>query len=191
MNTLKTGEFYGKHYQKSVFEGFTITDTEYIHSKVDWHYHENPYFTYLLQGKLFEANKKDSYYLKPGSLLFHNWQDAHYNIKPPEFTRGFHIELNKNWFSENDINLRGVEGSLNIQNPLIKSCLNRIFLESKMNDAFTKLSMETILIDIFGKLKNTETTIQKRPVWAKQLQELLLEQDIDYSLKNLSAILNI
>ena len=91
MNTLKPGEYYGTHYQKLAFKDIVITDTEYTHPKVDWHHHENPYFTYLLQGKLFEANKKEAYYLEPGSLLFHHWQDAHYNIKPPEFTRGFHI----------------------------------------------------------------------------------------------------
>ncbi|CAM4408367.1 hypothetical protein [Flavobacterium terrigena] len=73
MNQLKKGEFYGTHYQKSTFENIIITDTEYTHSKVDWHYHENPYFTYLLEGKLFESNKKESYYLEPGNLLFHNW----------------------------------------------------------------------------------------------------------------------
>lgn len=70
MNKLKTGEFYGKHYQKSAFKNLIITDTEYTHSKVDWHYHENPYFTYLLQGKIFESNKKEAYCLEPGSLLF-------------------------------------------------------------------------------------------------------------------------
>ena len=67
MNKLKTGEFYGTHYQKVALENLIITDTEYTHRKVDWHYHESPYFTYLLQGKLFESNKKDSCYLESGN----------------------------------------------------------------------------------------------------------------------------
>src|SRR5690606_39173735 len=153
MNKLKTGEFYGTHYQKSAFENLIITDTEYTHSKVDWHYHENPYFTYLLQGKLFESNKKESYYLESGNLLFHNWQDAHYNIKPPEFTRGFHIELNENWFSNFDIQLTDFEGSINLKNPLIKNSINKIFVESKLNDQYSNLSIDTLLIEIFSKLK--------------------------------------
>lgn len=191
MNKLKSGEFYGAHYQKSSFENIIITDTEYTHSKVDWHYHENPYFTYLLQGKLFEANKKESYYLEPGSLLFHNWQDAHYNIKPDEFTRGFHIELNEDWFSNYDIKTTDFEGSINLRSPLIKNLMNKVFVESKIDDQYSNLSIETSLIEIFKSVKETNGKSLKRPVWVKKLQELLLEEDIDYSLKNLSSILDI
>jgi len=191
MKKLQTGEFYGTHYQKSAFENIIITDTEYTHNKVDWHYHENPYFTYLLQGKLFEFNKKESYYLEPGSLLFHNWQDAHYNIKPPEYTRGFHIELNEKWFSNYDIQITDFEGSINIKNPLVNSLMNKVFVESKLNDRYSNLSIETSLIKIFGSVKETKEKDLKRPLWVKNLQELLLEEEIDYSLKNLSSILGI
>ena len=191
MNKLKTGEFYGTHYQKLVFENIIITDTEYTHSKVDWHYHENPYFTYLLQGKLFESNKKESYYLEPGNLLFHNWQDAHYNIKPDEFTRGFHIELNDNWFSNYDIKTIGFEGSINLKNPLIKNLMNKVFIEFKINDQYSNLSIETSLIEIFNFIKETKAKKLKRPIWVKTLQELLLQEEVNYSLKNLSSILDI
>lgn len=191
MNKLKTGEFYGAHYQKSSFENMTITDTEYTHSKVDWHYHENPYFTYLLQGKLFESNKKEAYYLAPGSLLFHNWQDAHYNIKPDEFTRGFHIELNQDWFSNYDINTIDFEGSINLKSPVVKNLMNQVFVESKINDRYSNASIEASLIKIFDSVKETKENASKRPVWAKKLQELLFEEDVDYSLKNLSALLEI
>lgn len=191
MNELKKGEFYGTNYQKSTFENIIITDTEYTHDKVDWHYHENPYFTYLLQGKLFESNKKESYYLEPGNLLFHNWQDAHYNIKPPGFARGFHIELNENWFSNFDIEITDFEGSSNLKNPLIKNLMNKVFVESKVNDQYSNLSIETSLIDIFSSIKEAKETNSKKPIWVNQLQELILEEQIDYSLKNLSSILGI
>jgi|TARA_B110000238_G_C16123813_1_gene438313 AraC family transcriptional regulator len=191
MNKLKTGEFYGTHYQKSAFENLIITDTEYTHSKVDWHYHENPYFTYLLQGKLFESNKKESYYLEPGNLLFHNWQDAHYNRKPPEFTRGFHIELNEDWFSNFDIQITDFEGSINLKNPIIKNLMNKVFIESKINDQYSNISIEAFLIDIFSTIKENKEKYYKNPTWVKKLQELLVEEQIDYSLKNLSSILDI
>ncbi len=191
MNKLKTGEFYGTHYQKSALENLIITDTEYTHNKVDWHYHENPYFTYLLQGKLFESNKRESYYLESGNLLFHNWQDAHFNIKPPEFTRGFHIELNENWFLNFDIQITDFEGSINLKSPLIKNSMNKIFVESKINDQYSNLSIDTLLIGIFSNLKEAKEKNSKNPIWAKKLQELLLEEQIDYSLKNLSSILGL
>lgn len=191
MNKLKTGEFFGTHYQKSVFDNLIITDTQYTHNKVDWHTHENPYFTYLLQGKLFEANKKEAYYLEPGSLLFHNWQDAHYNIKPADYTRGFHIELNEKWFSNVDVQLTDFEGSLNLKNPLLKSLMNQVFVESKINDQYSNLSIESSLVEIFNSVKQVQELCDKKPVWVKKLQELLFEEDIEYSLKNLSSILEI
>ena len=191
MNKLSTGEFYGAHYQKSAYENITITDTEYTHSKVDWHYHENQYFTYLLQGKLFESNKKESYYLEPGNLLFHNWQDAHYNIKSPEFTRGFHIELNEFWFSNFDIQTTDFEGSIYLKNPIIKNLMNQIFIESKVNDQYSSLSIETNLIDIFNNIDETKVRKSIKPLWVNKLNELLFEEEIDYSLNNLSSILEI
>lgn len=191
MNKLKKGEFYGTHYKKLASEKMVLTDTEYTHNKVDWHYHENPYFTYLLQGKLFESNKKDAYYLEPGSLIFHNWQDAHYNTKPPEFTRGFHIELNTSWFLDYDIQTEDFEGNINLKSPLIKSLISKVFVESKINDAYSQLSIDATLIDLFNSVKDINHKISKRPSWAIKLKELLFEEDIDCSLKHLSACIGI
>lgn len=191
MNELKNGEFYGAHYQKSTFENIIITDTEYTHDKVDWHYHQNPYFTYLLQGKLYESNKKEDYFLEPGSLLFHNWQDAHHNIKSPEFTRGFHIELTQDWFSRYDIPAMDFEGSVNLKNPAIKSLVNKVFVESKVNDTYSNLAIDTLLIELFGNIKDVKGGKVKRPEWVDRLQELILEEEVDYSLSKLAEKLEI
>ena len=76
MHKLSKGEYFGNHYHKSQLNDLLITDKAYTHAKADWHYHENGYFTYLLQGKLFEENKKESYHLERVGLLFHNWQNT-------------------------------------------------------------------------------------------------------------------
>jgi len=191
MDKLEPGEYYGTHYQKSAYDNFIVTDTEYTEEKVDWHYHENPYFTYLLQGKLFESNKKESYYLAPGNLLFHNWQDAHYNIKPNEFTRGFHIEMNEDWFSNFDIELSNFEGSINLKNPIIKNSMNQIFIESKINDPYSNLSIDNHLIAIFNAVKSGKEESSQKPAWVNRLKELLLEEQMDHSLKGLSSALEI
>jgi AraC family transcriptional regulator len=177
MNKLLKGEYYGQNKQKSIYDELIITDTEYTHAKVDWHYHENPYFTYLLQGKLYEANKKNDYHLGAGSLLFHNWQDAHYNVKPPEFTRGFHIELNADWFKKYNLTSFNFEGSIHLQNPLIKSVMNQIFMESKKNDVHSKLSIDILLLDIFNKIQNkVQLELQAKPKWVELLKEIINEE---------------
>jgi AraC family transcriptional regulator len=191
MNKLKKGEYFGNHYQKSVFDDLIITDTEYTHPKVDWHYHQNAYFTFLLQGQLFEANKKESYHLEQGSLLFHNWQDAHYNIKPPVYTRGFHVELNETWFKRFDIPQMNFEGSMKLKNPMAKSLMGRIFVESKANDRYMGLGINSLLIELFGQISQTQKISTKKPDWANKLHEMLWEEQSDYSLNTLSTALGI
>ena len=191
MKKLKTGEFFGRHNQKSTFEHLILTDTVYTEPNVDWHYHENAYFTYLLEGKLFEQSKKDTHHLTPGSLLFHNWQDAHCNTKPPENTRGFHVEISDDWFASFDLKPSVAEGSLELKSPLVRNLMSRIFIESKIDDPYVKMSIDALLLDVFGSIKNTGERTLKRPIWVNRLQSLLLEEDIDYSLKNLSELLDV
>ena len=52
LKQLREGQYFGVINHQSSFNGINITDTEYTHEYVDWHCHENPYFTFLLQGKL-------------------------------------------------------------------------------------------------------------------------------------------
>jgi len=192
MNKLNKGEYFGRHNQELRFNDIIITDTEYTHEKVDWHYHENPYFTYLIQGKLFEASKKKSYYLNSGNLIFHNWQDAHYNIKSPEYTRGFHIELNSEWFKNNDVCSLNFEGSTALQNPQIIKLVNKIFLETKINDAHSRLSIELLILEIFTKIDKKNNQLKKQPKWVNTIRELIInEPNNDFSLSNLSKELNI
>ncbi|EZH71748.1 AraC family transcriptional regulator [Aquimarina atlantica] len=193
MNKLNKGEFFGSHKQKVNYDQLIITDTEYTHEKVDWHYHENPYFTYLLQGKLFESNKKESYHLTSGSLLFHNWQDAHFNIKPPVYTRGFHIELNADWFNTYELSSFDFEGSIKLQNPMIKEAMNKIFMETKVNDDQSKLSIELLLLDVFGKIHNkNKNETYKIPTWVRTLKDIIHEEPLLYnSLTALAKHLNI
>lgn len=190
---LKEGQYFGQLNHKVNFKGITITDTEYTHDYVDWHTHENPYFTFLLQGKLIEENKKESYTLSQGSLLFHNWQDFHRNIKPPEFTRGAHIEINKNWTNSIDFNLNDIEGSINIENPTIKNLVIKVLLESKKEDNYNQTSIELLLIELLSNIKNDNIREgARKPQWSKKLKELIHEnQDEKITLEQISLELNL
>jgi len=125
-------------------------------------------------------------------LLFHNWQDAHHNIKPPEYTRGFHIELSADWFLKHDISSTDYEGSLQLKSPILKSLLNKVFLESKINDNQSELSIELLMLSIFSKIKLEDNDVfSKKPQWVKKLQEMLRETNTNFSLTSLSAALDI
>lgn len=193
MKYLRSGEFYGQINKTHHLDGIILTDAEYIHNKVDWHYHEMPYFTFLLQGGLIEGNKKEVYHCSAGALLFHNWQEAHYNIKPKGFARGFHIELDQKWINRFDLDLKKLQGNIQIADPGIKFLLYKIFRETKNHDNTTALSIQNLLLETFVRMENKQNAHHKgKPVWVSEIREVLHEHYVDrLSLTELSYMLNI
>lgn len=192
MKALKKGEFFGQTNKALHFDGLIITDTVYTHSYVDWHYHENPYFTFLLQGNMKEGNKKEIYDCTAGTLLYHHWEDAHYNIKPDILTRGFHIEVTENWFEKFQLSKNKTEGSFNIKNPASKLLIQQIFKETKINDTSFELSVNQLLLKIFNQLSSQKENLGKKPIWVKQIDEILHENFTEkLNLEELSQTLNI
>lgn len=193
MKLLSTGNFFGETSRIIIFDGITLTDTEYTHKNVDWHYHENAYFTFLLQGKLIEGNKKESYRCSAGSLLFHSWQEPHFNTKPDEYTRGFHIEFDKNCFADFAFDIDALQGSFNIENPDIKFLLYKIFRETRIFDDGARPSIQMLLLEIFGRMLQLKQNSQnKKPLWAKRLKEILHDGYAEkLSLKSLSGELQV
>ena len=59
MNYFKAGQFFGHNNQTISFDGLTVTETEYDYQFVDWHYHENPYFSFVTKGNCREINKRE------------------------------------------------------------------------------------------------------------------------------------
>lgn len=174
MINLTTGQFYGQTNELIQVEGLTLTDTEYTHDWVDWHYHENAYFTFIVEGGVLEGNKKEEYHCSAGSLLFHNWQEAHYNRKPPGFTRGFQLELDSQWLTRLDLDLSPAQGSLSIADPQLKILFYQLFNESKVADAARPLAIQSLLIEVVSRLVRSEQTASRdRPVWVGHLRDLL------------------
>lgn len=193
MNLLRTGHFFGETNRITRLDGITLTDTEYTHSFVDWHFHENAYFTFVLQGNLIEGNRRETYHCTNGGLLFHSSQEPHYNVKPAGYTRGFHIELANNCFDDISFNLKGAEGSFKIENPDIKFLLYKIFRETKNYDDASPVSIQMLLVETFAQmLRSKQTARREKPLWAKKLREILIDGCAEkLSLVHLANELNI
>jgi AraC-like DNA-binding protein len=69
--------------------------------------------------------------------------------------------------------------------------MNNIFVESKMNDIYAKLSIETLILDIFDSMKKTSSYKVNCPSWVSNLREFIHEENCDFSLRSLSDILQI
>lgn len=175
MQILEAGTFFGSHKNTFYLPGLIITDTVYTHKYVDWHYHENPYFTFLLEGSLFEANKKESYYCKPGSLLFHNWQDAHYNIRHTPYARGLHLELQKEWFERNGIVHLPAEGSRLLKSPSAQKIFYGLYKELSSGSSPCALTIESLVMQLWKKSLRHGHQNKKgsAPAWVRIVKDII------------------
>ena len=191
MNYLQTGTYFGNTNRKIQFNGITLTDTEYTHEYVDWHYHENAYFTFILQGQVIEGNKKESLHCPAGTLLFHYWHDPHYNIKPKGYTRGFHVEIERSWFQQ--FELKEKQGSFKIQEPLVKLFFHQLLKESFIKDDAQDLSISINLINALSAVFATNDGVEeKKPAWIKKAKEIIHSDQLsNLTLSNLAKELNI
>lgn len=193
MKILQTGQFFGQTNKTFNLEGFTMTDTEYTVDLVDWHYHENPYFTFLIFGNLIEGNKKETYNCSAGTLLFHNWQEPHFNVKPEGYTQGFHLEISQDWCRNFEVDLNRLPGNLNVKNPQVRILFHNIYKETKLFDKTSTLAVESLLLSIFEELGESQNVSEsKTPRWVKEVDEILHESFAEHlTLKDLSSRLNI
>lgn len=172
MRYLTTGIFFGDISKTLRMDGITITDTEYTHDWVDWHYHENTYFTFLLEGRLIEGNKKEKHLCMPGTLLYHSCQEPHYNIKPSTKARGFHVEIETSWLGSIGIEKCYPEGSFNINNSRLTALFRGIYNELCISG--NEFIIEDLLISLYdGLMKTSGSKSRFKQSWIGKLIELL------------------
>ncbi|MBX2872409.1 MAG: AraC family transcriptional regulator [Saprospiraceae bacterium] len=191
MKILTTGEYYGQMKREVSLQGVLLSEYDYLTAQTDWHYHENPYLMYVLRGNLYDINKKQQTCCKSGSLIFHNWQEAHYNTKETYYARGFHVEFPRNWFEEKKLDAKLWEGSRLLNHPQLHSLFGQLFFEFKCQDSFSGLSIELLLLHLCESIETIEFTPTKEPTWVQSLREILHEEAENLNLESLSQQLGI
>lgn len=191
MTTLQTGEFYGAQDKKLEFDNVVLTYTTYTHAKVEWHRHENAYFTFLLTGKMAEISHKNRQDCTPGSLLFHNSDEPHYNLKPRDHTRGFHIELRPEWFAQNDI--QPGSGSYAIHDPRRKMMVFELFREFLSSGLNQKLTIESLINSLMQPVQSAKKIPRQNvPKWVTTVRDLINDLPThDWTLTELSKLADI
>jgi AraC-like DNA-binding protein len=196
LKILKKGQFYGiKDLEKS-FDGISLSQYNYntgSDKPTDWHYHENPYFWYILSGNMMDCNKKIKTLCPAGSLMFTNWQDIHCGSKHSKNAAGFHLEFEKSWFQKYDINLVIFEGSQLIEHPTVHFLFAKLYYEFIQNDAQSKLNIELLLLQICETLSDLKEKRETKnvPNWIGHLKELIHFDKSNLDLAYLSEQLNV
>ena len=189
---LGKGAYYGEIRSESESAGIILSEYDYTAEKTDWHHHENPYFMYLIQGNLYDRNEKRETQCSAGDLMFHNWQEAHWNQKESREARGFHIEFDRSWYGKHKLGVDLWEGSQRIADPRVHHILARIYAEFKRKDAYTELSIELLLIELCESVEQREfQNPSKEPDWIARLKNMVHSQDMPLDLASLSKSLGV
>lgn len=174
MLQIPGGQFFGNTTVTTRLHGLTLTDTEYVHDRVDWHFHEKPYFTFLIAGTLVEGTRKATHHCEAGALLFHNWQEPHFNIKPKGSSRGFHVELDPEWLEGHDVDLTELEGDMRLHEPDVKLIFQKIFLETKQAGEEQRLSIPSLLLEGLALMHSgNDRHRHDRPAWLRIVRDRL------------------
>lgn len=192
MKILTEGKYYGIKDSEKSFGGILLSQYNYTKDRTDWHYHENPYFWFVLNGDMMDCNKKANTLCPSGSIMFNNWQEVHYGSKHSENANGFHLEFQKKWFESNGINFDLIEGSQLIQNPQVHFLFAKLYYEFIHSDQYSEVTVEVLLLQICEVLNGLiEINIKNIPNWVNDLKELLHFDNSNLSLKYLSDQLGI
>lgn len=169
-----------------------MTQYDYTIETTPWHYHENPYFMFVLHGDMIDCNKRVKSLLPTGSLMFNNWQEEHFGVRHSATAGGFHLEFEKSWFKKIGVELDVFEGSQLIENPQIHLPFAKLYHEFLMADQYSEVSIEILLLQICDVLGTAKEIRQKGvPKWIDQLKELLQFDTSNLTLQYLSEQLGI
>jgi len=192
MKILTKGTYYGEKKLELDSKGIILSEYNYMMPQTDWHCHENPYFMYVLDGNVFDINKKRKTHCERGSFLLHNWNDQHFNTKESTTARGFHIEFERKWFDQKKLNIDLWEGSQKIEDPRMHHILAKLYFEFNCQDPFSEASIDLLLLQLCeSSQQSVHSDSNHEPLWVNDLKDLLNDTTETISLTNLSNTLGI
>jgi len=189
MKHLKSGQHFDAQRQTVRLDGTILTEAGYIPQiEVPWHYHENAYFFYHLRGRLDEVNKKKTITCEAGTLLFHHWQDPHYDQHFTEDAAFFHVEIENEWFERHQLKASWLEGSMPLEDSSLKPIFQRLHREIRLQDTVTPVSVDGLLLQAIAGISRLRTREKSNvPPWVKKVREILNDGDVEkVSLEQLS-----
>jgi AraC family transcriptional regulator len=178
MKQYKNGAYLGPNVFEHRFSGLIISKNTYTPNFTsDWHFHENPYFAFILKGGSIEKRKKNSVECEPGMLLYYNDQEVHKNEKYKEGSQNFNVEFQTQWFQNMELNRAELEGGFTIKNPKIKNQFAQLLNHIDSTHISEKLIVEELVSQTLFNLYNSEKSYQKAPQWIVQLKEYLQDTE--------------
>jgi len=191
MKCFTKGKYLGSTQNKIEFDGNLAMTTSYRDCPdSDWHFHENTFFTFVLDGGCRETRKELAHESQPGDLLFYEKGAIHKNTHYTSYSRNFNIELNDQWMKNHDVTFNVDPSDFALRKCDFKFLFIRLYDEFLNQDSASSASMNSILLQVMEN-KIYEISLAT-PAWVPVLKEYIYDNwDTNFSLNELSAVLDI
>jgi AraC family transcriptional regulator len=192
MNSPIVNDFHGDTIHFMQTNDIGLRQVTHQAGHVDWHHHDQAFFSLVLAGKMTEATAHKQYTCQTGTLLFQNWEDRHHNTALRPIT-SFYVTVRPSWFRKNMEKGDLIRGHAEITHPAVKILFHRIFRETKTALPHAGLAIEELLLQAADWMaRKPEHNRYSKPEWIRLLNGLLRElPDEQLSLENLSEHLGI
>jgi len=183
MQKLDKGEYLGNIKSNFFTPGISIIETIYKNEVFEgWHFHENPYLSFILEGGNRETRKTNTFDSTPGKIIFYRQGEWHRNTNTVISTRTINIEIEPAWLLENSLVETNLSGCT--ENPSTKFNLLKMYSEGLLADNHAATSIQMLMLQISNQQHNAST---KKPLWIKTIHSLLNDEwDRTFSLAELS-----
>lgn len=175
---LQTGQYSGSvatlQYLNGLIIGTTVYEKENF--KRDFHYHENPHLTFILQGGNLENRRHQSRELKVGDVVFYHSGEFHQTLPAANFSRNINLEIENSFLEKFEISESEIYTAVR-RNPDSKFLILKMYKELLVSDNLSESSIQILLLNA---VSSSQKLANHQPEWVVRLYEILHDQWNEY-----------
>jgi AraC-like DNA-binding protein len=190
---LDKGQYYGTILQSTNINGLILTQSAYTpHTHLPMHYHQNPYFCFVVNGNYTEHSSGKNLACTKGDIVFHPRQYEHHNKFGNAESSCFNIEFTKHWldktyFADFKLNYTQSSNESNLSRAFIK-----ILSEFNLPDSLSPLMIESLVTEALILFARDNKQNNFSPYYVNKAIKYIREShQINLSLSELSSLLQI
>ncbi|HEX9961312.1 MAG TPA: helix-turn-helix transcriptional regulator [Pyrinomonadaceae bacterium] len=194
MKELNAGKYFGSDVKNSNIGGIWTSIARYDEtlrtrptSFNEWHFHQNPHFSFILEGGNIERRKTVSAESRPGEVRFYHTGEPHQNVNVLYPSKNFNVEIDADFLSRYDLSESAIDAAVAANFPNIKFTMLRIYKEAVSQSGARELAVHSLILGAVSKKTGDAKKTLQLPRWADKVVQILRDRwNENPSLKELS-----
>jgi len=174
---LISGQYFGDVHQSINLNGLILTESKYNRkSSLPLHYHQNPYFCYVLSGNYSEHSFKKHLICEAGDIIFHPGNTEHHNDFNETSSTCFNLELSDQWLEKVfESNLKP-NSIIKAKGTPVQNIIIKMYKEFKEPDTLSSLMIEGLMIEALVSFSRDSKQNDAHPYFIKKVKNYIDER---------------